>query len=110
MQKIIKKHLLSFLSTKWGFAILFIGVIGIINSLLAIFHHLLPENTPDITSYFNNINNINPNAFYKPGDNLLGKNYEVELGRGPIDVVYTWVNGSDPLLQKNLAYWKKAMG
>lgn len=30
------------------------------------------------------------------GDNIGGRNYEASLSYGPIDVVYTWVNGSDP--------------
>lgn len=30
------------------------------------------------------------------GDNIGGHNYEALLSYGPIDVVYTWVNGSDP--------------
>ena len=30
-------------------------------------------------------------------DNLGGRPYDVDFdGLGPIDVVYTWVNGSDP--------------
>jgi len=27
-----------------------------------------------------------------------------------MDVVYTWVNGSDPVLQEQLAYWKLIYG
>lgn len=30
------------------------------------------------------------------GDNIGGRNFESVLSYGPIDVVYTWVNGSDP--------------
>jgi UDP-N-acetylglucosamine-lysosomal-enzyme len=30
-------------------------------------------------------------------DNLRGVSYEDVLSYGPIDVVYTWVNGSDPI-------------
>lgn len=29
-------------------------------------------------------------------DNLAGVSQELLLSYGPIDVVYTWVNGSDP--------------
>jgi len=29
-------------------------------------------------------------------DNISGRNFEEMLSYGPIDVVYTWVNGSDP--------------
>jgi len=37
--------------------------------------------------------------------------YESSLCHDPIDVVYTWVNGSDPKLLADLAYWKaKEMG
>jgi hypothetical protein len=109
MQKLLQKRLLNFLSTKWGFAILFIGLIGILNSLLAIFHHLLPDNdnynpsTDPINSYFRSISNPEIG-----GNNILNKHYQLDAGE--VDIVYTWVNGSDTLLQQSLAYWKGVMG
>lgn len=41
---------------------------------------------------------------FDPSDNLAGVDLGVDFaGRGPIDVVYTWVNGSDPRQQAALA-------
>jgi hypothetical protein len=44
-------------------------------------------------------------------DNLGSVDYlGAQLDRFPIDVVYTWVNGSDPRLQKQLFEYKRDMG
>jgi hypothetical protein len=39
-------------------------------------------------------------------DNIGGQSYQMMLSPDPIDVVYTWVNGSDPLLQDLIAKYK----
>lgn len=39
-------------------------------------------------------------------DNIAGKSFTAAQLPGPIDVVYTWVNGSDPRLAAELALWK----
>ena len=44
-------------------------------------------------------------------DNLHGHSFlESDLNPFPIDVVYTWVNGSDPWLQETLHTFKEKMG
>lgn len=44
-------------------------------------------------------------------DNLVGKSFEEQMCLPAVDVVYTWVNGSDERLQADLAYWKaKVLG
>ena len=40
-------------------------------------------------------------------DNLAGVSFRDRLCLPPVDVVYTWVNGSDPNLQRELAHWKR---
>jgi len=40
-------------------------------------------------------------------DNLAGVSFRDRLCLPPVDVVYTWVNGSDPNLQRELAYYKR---
>ncbi|KAL0280655.1 UNVERIFIED_CONTAM: hypothetical protein PYX00_001881 [Menopon gallinae] len=43
-------------------------------------------------------------------DNIVGKSFHQQLcQKVPIDVVYTWVNGSDPLFLKNLHSLKKSV-
>eukprot|EP00656_Telonema_subtile_P021114 TRINITY_DN22153_c0_g1_i2.p1 TRINITY_DN22153_c0_g1~~TRINITY_DN22153_c0_g1_i2.p1 ORF type:complete len:379 (+),score=55.40 TRINITY_DN22153_c0_g1_i2:23-1159(+) len=39
-------------------------------------------------------------------DNIGGQSYQSAQLPGPIDIVYTWVNGSDPRLAAELALWK----
>ena len=42
--------------------------------------------------------------------NIGGKSYERMLSYGPIDIVYTWVNGSDPVwLAKKIKYQEEMM-
>lgn len=38
-------------------------------------------------------------------DNIKGASYEPRLCSQEIDIVYTWVNGSDPQLLADLAHW-----
>jgi hypothetical protein len=40
-------------------------------------------------------------------DNLAGKSYEHEMSFLPIDVVYTWVNGSDPAQKEALHHARR---
>jgi len=44
----------------------------------------------------------------KSGDNISGdRNLKGLLTHGPIDVVYTWVNGSDPVWQSKKNIWSR---
>ena len=43
-------------------------------------------------------------------DNLAGRSFQEELCAPEFDVVYTWVNGSDPRLQAELREWKGRLG
>ena len=43
-------------------------------------------------------------------DNIGGYDFEDELAYGPIDVVYTWVNGSDPVWLRKKEFWMVKMG
>jgi UDP-N-acetylglucosamine-lysosomal-enzyme len=40
-------------------------------------------------------------------NNLRGISFEDRLAHEPIDIVYTWVNGSDPRFLKSKDYWKE---
>jgi hypothetical protein len=39
-------------------------------------------------------------------DNIGNTNFEMELAYGPIDAVYTWVNGSDPRWLEKKTHWQ----
>eukprot|EP00756_Hemistasia_phaeocysticola_P056926 Hpha_TRINITY_DN33568_c0_g1::TRINITY_DN33568_c0_g1_i1::g.171199::m.171199/K08239/GNPTAB; UDP-N-acetylglucosamine-lysosomal-enzyme len=39
-------------------------------------------------------------------DNIAEKNFNARLCSSPIDLVYTWVNGSDPWLQANVLFYR----
>jgi hypothetical protein len=40
-------------------------------------------------------------------DNIGERSFESRLAFEPIDVVYTWVNGSDPVFKEEKDYWKQ---
>ena len=48
-----------------------------------------------------------PECCYGFVDNLAGSSFRDRLCLPPVDVVYTWVNGSDLNLQRELAYYKR---
>eukprot|EP01062_Namystynia_karyoxenos_P004868 TRINITY_DN11719_c0_g1_i2.p1 TRINITY_DN11719_c0_g1~~TRINITY_DN11719_c0_g1_i2.p1 ORF type:complete len:1078 (+),score=220.64 TRINITY_DN11719_c0_g1_i2:102-3335(+) len=39
-------------------------------------------------------------------DNIAGRDFSERLCSEPFDLVYTWVNGSDPWLQSNIAFYR----
>jgi len=46
-------------------------------------------------------------VFNSFSDNIVGKSLQNKLCQTvPIDVVYTWVNGSDPILQQQLQQYR----
>lgn len=47
-----------------------------------------------------------PAAPRKPADNIGGISFDEEQLLGAVDIVYTWVNGSDSRLSAELAFWK----
>ena len=81
--------------------------------LVQVFTHNLISSIIDASKFISNSDNwvIYKNAFFPPPLKTLDPNeYSCPVRRdiGPIDVVYTWVNGSDPEFIKNIGQLKTA--
>ena len=81
--------------------------------LVQVFTHNLISSIIDASKFISNSDNwvIYKNAFFPPPLKTLDPNeYSCPVRRdiGPIDVVYTWVNGRDPEFIKNIGQLKTA--
>ncbi|KAJ9469477.1 Exopolysaccharide phosphotransferase [Diplonema papillatum] len=94
--KAVQRRTFTLLSTRWGLGLLLLAGVLAMNSVLHVTDRLLYTSlvTPPATS---------KRDFHM---SVGGKSYEDYLCHEPIDVVYTWVNGSDPWTKRNLAYYK----
>ena len=43
-------------------------------------------------------------------DNIAGVSFDKHLCPDPIDIVYTWVNGSDPVFLRDMEAWRERLG
>ena len=92
--KLLQKQTYSFLSTKHGLWIVFIGLCLVVVSAFH-FGEVALE-----WSMLRYAGNFHISRYY---DNIGGKSFESRICLPqPIDIVYTWVNGSDPILIANL--------
>jgi len=48
-----------------------------------------------------------PPTNHSPSDNLIGRSFAHLTYMPEVDIVYTWVNGSDPKFQSSMDYWKR---
>jgi hypothetical protein len=101
MRKLIQLKLYSLLSTKWGTALFVIGLFFTVNSLLQIMRAVVPPGLDWNRSFLSQPLVPKTIEFY-------GKNVTVsETPCVPeIDIVYTWVNGSDPVHVRSITYQK----
>eukprot|EP00906_Rhabdomonas_costata_P032718 RCo046089 len=94
--KLLQRQCYSLLSTRTGVAVLFIASVFTLNSAL----HLL-----DWWFASDIVCPHRPRLDFK--DNLAGSSFETLLCGEPVDIVYTYVNGSDPLLLAQLEYYHR---
>eukprot|EP01133_Synstelium_polycarpum_P003476 gene3476-3966_t len=80
----------SFLSSRWGMAMCIIGAFISFNTVFQLVSIMGGVE-------YQSAGLLAPRDF---GDNVGGRNFQSVLCAEPIDIVYTWVNGSDPLLIK----------
>eukprot|EP00727_Mastigamoeba_balamuthi_P004638 m51a1_g14172 putative n-acetylglucosamine-1-phosphotransferase subunits alpha beta-like (770) ;mRNA; f:22617-25887 len=96
VRKVLQQRCYSFLSSRWGMTVLVIGAFVSLNtaflSARLTFHTDLRVFPAD-----------------EWADNIAGRSYRRHLCPPPIDVVYTWVNGTDPRHKADLARAKSAM-
>eukprot|EP01064_Diplonema_japonicum_P009987 TRINITY_DN17370_c0_g1_i1.p1 TRINITY_DN17370_c0_g1~~TRINITY_DN17370_c0_g1_i1.p1 ORF type:complete len:1079 (+),score=253.70 TRINITY_DN17370_c0_g1_i1:51-3287(+) len=97
--KKLQRHVFTLLGTRWGLGLLLLISFVTLNSVLHAAEKILKTSIvcpkPASERDFN--------------DNIARRSYEGYLCQEPIDVVYTWVNGSDPWMKKNVHYFKNEL-
>lgn len=97
--KLIQKRILSLLSDRSTFLAVLGGSLLLVVSFLSFGEAWLQWSSDKYAAIFNSFS-----------DNLAGRSLQKRLCQHvPIDVVYTWVNGSDPLLQDGLKHVKERL-
>ena len=97
--KLIQKRLLSLLSDRNTFLAVLGGSLLLFVSFLSFGEAWLQWSSDKYAAIFNSFS-----------DNLAGRSLQKRLCQHvPIDVVYTWVNGSDPLLLDGLKHVKERL-
>eukprot|EP01113_Clastostelium_recurvatum_P003511 TRINITY_DN1152_c0_g1_i5.p1 TRINITY_DN1152_c0_g1~~TRINITY_DN1152_c0_g1_i5.p1 ORF type:complete len:1635 (-),score=329.21 TRINITY_DN1152_c0_g1_i5:43-4947(-) len=101
MRKVFQLKFYSFLSSRWGMTCCVIGAFVSFNTIFQILSVIfLHQSDPSLTlASLGRIDYL---------DNIGHRSYEHVLCSTPIDIVYTWVNGSDPRHQRALAARKAA--
>lgn len=91
-RKILQKQIYDILSHRYGLLVVLVGTVLIIISAFHFGESVVEWSTEKYAAVFNSFS-----------DNVAGRSYRERLCLPvPIDVVYTWVNGTDPQLIMNL--------
>ncbi|KAK3581579.1 hypothetical protein CHS0354_031927 [Potamilus streckersoni] len=86
LRKVIQKRVYDVISHKYGVLIVMCGVIAVTVSCIHFGETMVEWSTEKYAAVFNSFS-----------DNIVGRSFRERLCLPvPIDVVYTWVNGSDP--------------
>ncbi|XP_065898347.1 N-acetylglucosamine-1-phosphotransferase subunits alpha/beta-like [Dysidea avara] len=94
--KILQRQFYSVLSSRWLLALLTFSILAIILSAIQFGEVLLEWSVEQYEAQF---------SLYR--DNIAGKSFEKRFVPDlPVDIVYTWVNGSDPILLRDLELLK----
>jgi len=98
--KLLQRQTYSCLSHKYGIYFTYSCLVIIIYS---IFH--FSEELLELTK------NRYEAAFSIYHDNIASKSFQQQIYSSlPVDIVYTWVNGSDPIFQKQLQFYQQVEG
>ncbi|KAL9649944.1 hypothetical protein ABK040_003065 [Willaertia magna] len=105
--KSLQRSLYSFSTTKYGALLLIIISFITLNSLLHLLQSFLNINLINKTTLYEDSNTFNFGKYcYETfHDNINKKSFLQQLCYEPMDIVYTWVNGSDPIHIENLKYY-----
>ncbi|XP_064599893.1 N-acetylglucosamine-1-phosphotransferase subunits alpha/beta-like [Liolophura sinensis] len=96
LQKLLQKRIYDVLSHKYGLCLIVAGLFFCIGSLFMFGEALMEWSRDKYAAVFNSFS-----------ENIAGRSFQNRLCLPvPIDVVYTWVNGSDPELLMNLKRYK----
>lgn len=95
--KLLQKRSIDLISQRNGFRLLIVGIFVTLVMLFQLGEVLVSWSTEKYAAMFNPFS-----------DNIGGRSFKDRLCLPvPIDVVYTWVNGSDPLLLEELKAFKR---
>jgi len=114
MRKALQRALFSFLQSRLGLALVVAGALLCLNSTISVLRLLVTTSTSPLCPHCAAVDYADtlgsgsdaPQAYQAGALADLRDSFEPKLCYEPIDVVYTWVNGSDPRLLADLAYWK----
>nr|XP_039262735.1 N-acetylglucosamine-1-phosphotransferase subunits alpha/beta-like [Styela clava] len=97
--KLLQRHTYTCLSHQYGIYFAFAGIVLVLYSMFQFGEEMLEWSQTQYDSVF---------SLYH--DNIAGRSYQAMLAAPiPIDVVYTWVNGSDPILLSQLSALKASL-
>eukprot|EP01130_Rhizamoeba_saxonica_P004675 TRINITY_DN1897_c0_g2_i1.p1 TRINITY_DN1897_c0_g2~~TRINITY_DN1897_c0_g2_i1.p1 ORF type:complete len:829 (+),score=172.96 TRINITY_DN1897_c0_g2_i1:53-2488(+) len=98
MKKIIQKQILTFFNKKWAVPFTLILLFLTFHSILTLLQSLLVINPASSILQISGSGFDSYTGLFKLDwqDNIGGVSYQDLLCSEPIDIVYTWVNGSDP--------------
>ena len=82
--KALQRGLYTTLNSRWGFVLFMCAVYAVVHELIVAIGQTATRQGGS-------------NSLYNYRDNIGGIDLQEHLSYGPIDVVYTWVNGSDPV-------------
>lgn len=104
--KSLQRKVLSIVNTRLGLLLFFLGCLCLVIEIFRMFASrtfLLGYSTSHVVSS----ESKQPTNNYF--DNIGGINMEKNLAYDPIDVVYTWVNGSDPIWLAQKKEWQSTV-
>ncbi|KAG2383222.1 hypothetical protein C9374_004559 [Naegleria lovaniensis] len=98
LTKPIQKSFYSFATSKWGVILLIIVTFITLNSILHLLQSLLDVSIMDKTTLVeDDVSQMGSYCHRMYKDNIMKVNAIPKLCYEPMDIVYTWVNGSDPI-------------
>lgn len=98
--KAVQRKIYDALTEKWIFVLFIFGMFGVFVSIFQFSESLVEWSRGKYISVFNNFH-----------DNIQGRSFQEHLCQYvPIDAVYTWVNGSDPIFLQDLKSFTESKG
>ena len=98
MRKVLQQRCVTILTTRWGLLVVLALLLCLCVLLVVLMTAL--HSPPHAQQPPHSLHNT---LF---SDNIAQRSLEADLFLGPVDVVYTWVNGSDPRQQELLDSWR----
>lgn len=88
LRKLVQRRFLSFLASRWGMVVCLVGALFLLNTCVSLLHHFLAAAPPAAALL----------SVPAPLPDRSSSPAHYSAYGAPIDIVYTWVNGSDPRL------------